>query len=114
SGHGHAGYGGVRERDRSCRRVATCRRRDHLDVLAFRRRSLGGRVHRRLRHRALRRKMTKIEVPAPTAWPIVLASGCTLLFAGLVTSASVSELGGMLVAAGRGGWIQGVFAGSRG
>ena len=53
--------------------------------------------------------MTKIEVPAPTAWPIVLAFGCTLLFAGLVTSASVSVLGALLAAAGCAGWFQEVF-----
>src|SRR5438874_1830006 len=34
-----------------------------------------------------------IELPAPTAWPIVLAFGLTLVFAGLVTSAAVSVLG---------------------
>ncbi len=34
-----------------------------------------------------------VELPAPTAWPIVLAFGLTLVFAGLVTSASVSLLG---------------------
>ena len=28
----------------------------------------------------------ELEVPAPTAWPFVLAFGSTLLFAGLVTS----------------------------
>ena len=32
----------------------------------------------------------EIEVPAPTAWPFVLAFGCTLLFSGLVTNISVS------------------------
>jgi len=53
--------------------------------------------------------MTRIEVPAPTAWPIVLASGCTLLFAGLLTSASVSLLGAVLVTAGCVGWFQDVF-----
>ena len=53
--------------------------------------------------------MTRIEVPAPTAWPIVLALGCTLLFAGLLTSASVSVLGAVLVAAGCVGWFQDVF-----
>src|SRR5262245_33098909 len=52
---------------------------------------------------------TKIEVPAPTAWPIVLAFGCTLLFAGLLTSASVSALGALLAAAGCVGWFQDVF-----
>lgn len=53
--------------------------------------------------------MKNIEVPAPTAWPLVLASGCTLLFAGLVTSATVSALGAMLIAAGCIGWFQEVF-----
>ena len=38
-----------------------------------------------------------VKLPAPTAWPIVLAFGITLLFAGLVTSASVSILGAILV-----------------
>ena len=41
-----------------------------------------------------------IEVPAPTAWPLVLAAGVTLLFAGLVTSVSVSALGAVLSVAG--------------
>src|SRR5215470_11461995 len=51
----------------------------------------------------------EIEVPAPTAWPFVLAVGCTLLFAGLVTSASVSVLGGVLALAGCVGWFREVF-----
>lgn len=50
-----------------------------------------------------------IEVPAPTAWPFVLAVGCTLLFAGLVTSASVTALGGLLAFAGCIGWFREVF-----
>jgi len=51
----------------------------------------------------------QIEVPAPTAWPFVLAVGCTLLFAGLVTYASVSVLGGVLALAGCVGWFCEVF-----
>jgi hypothetical protein len=51
----------------------------------------------------------KIEVPAPTAWPFVLAFGCTLLFAGLVTSVSVSLLGAVLSLAGCIGWFREVF-----
>ena len=51
----------------------------------------------------------KIEVPAPTAWPFVLAFGCTLLFAGLVTSASVSLLGAVVSLAGCIGWFREVF-----
>jgi hypothetical protein len=51
----------------------------------------------------------KIEVPAPTAWPLVLAFGCCLLFAGLVTSVSVSLLGAVLSLAGCIGWFREVF-----
>jgi hypothetical protein len=46
-----------------------------------------------------------IELPAPTAWPIVLAFGFTLVFAGLVTSASVSILGAIFTVAGCVGWF---------
>ena len=42
----------------------------------------------------------QIEVPAPTAWPFLLALGAALLFAGLVTSTSVSCLGTLLLVAG--------------
>ena len=51
----------------------------------------------------------EIEVPAPTAWPFVLAFGCTLLFAGLVTNVSVSVLGAVLSLAGSVGWFREVF-----
>jgi hypothetical protein len=51
----------------------------------------------------------EIEVPAPTAWPIVLALGFTLLFAGLLTSASVSVLGAVLAFAGSIGWFREVL-----
>ena len=51
----------------------------------------------------------EIEVPAPTAWPLVLAFGCCLLFAGLVTSVSVSFLGALLSLAGCIGWFREVF-----
>jgi hypothetical protein len=47
----------------------------------------------------------EIELPAPTAWPIILAFGLTLAFAGLVTSASVSILGAILALAGCVGWF---------
>jgi hypothetical protein len=50
-----------------------------------------------------------IEVPAPTAWPIVLALGVALLFAGLVTSASVSILGAILAVSGCVGWFRDVL-----
>src|SRR5260370_20855351 len=50
-----------------------------------------------------------IEVPAPTAWLFILAFGATLLFAGLVTSMSVSVLGAALALAGCVGWFRAVF-----
>jgi hypothetical protein len=46
-----------------------------------------------------------IRLPAPTAWPIVLAFGMTLLFAGLVTSGAVSILGAVLIVTGCAGWF---------
>ncbi|MGA2098883.1 MAG: hypothetical protein ABSH39_21545 [Candidatus Acidiferrum sp.] len=52
---------------------------------------------------------SEIEVPARTAWPLVLAFGSTLLFAGLLTSVSVSVLGGVLAIAGCVGWFREVF-----
>jgi hypothetical protein len=50
-----------------------------------------------------------IEVPAPTAWPFILAFGVELLFAGLVTSMSVSVLGAALALTGCVGWFLSVF-----
>jgi hypothetical protein len=55
------------------------------------------------------RAPTEIEVPASTAWPLVLAFGFTLMFAGLLTSASVSVLGVALAVAGCVGWFREVF-----
>jgi hypothetical protein len=46
-----------------------------------------------------------IAMPATTAWPIVLAFGLTLIFAGLVTSASVSILGAIFAVSGGVGWF---------
>jgi hypothetical protein len=51
----------------------------------------------------------EIEVPAPTAWPFLLAFGVALLFAGLVTSTSVSCLGALLSLAGSVGWFRQVL-----
>ncbi len=50
-----------------------------------------------------------VPLPAPTAWPIVLAFGATLLFAGLLTSAAVSVLGAVLSVAGSIGWFRQVL-----
>jgi hypothetical protein len=50
-----------------------------------------------------------IEMPAPTAWPLVLAFGLTLIAAGMVTAASLSILGAMLTVAGTVGWFRQVL-----
>jgi hypothetical protein len=50
-----------------------------------------------------------IELPASTAWPIVLAFGLTLVFSGLVTSLSVSLLGVILAVTGCIGWFREVL-----
>ena len=55
------------------------------------------------------RSPREIELPAPTAWPFVLAFGFTLIFAGLVTSPSVGVLGAVLSLAGCVGWFREVF-----
>lgn len=45
------------------------------------------------------------ELPAPTAWPIVLALGICLLAAGVVTNLAFSLLGLILAIAGVRGWV---------
>jgi len=55
------------------------------------------------------RAPAEIEVPASTAWPLVLAFGFTLMFAGLLTSVSVSVLGVVLAVAGCVGWFREVL-----
>ena len=55
------------------------------------------------------RAPVEIEVPASTAWPLVLAFGFTLTFAGLLTSLSVSLLGVVLAVAGCVGWFREVL-----
>ena len=51
----------------------------------------------------------KIEVPAPSAWPIVMAFGLTLVFAGMVTAVSFSIIGLILAIAGAAGWFRQVL-----
>src|SRR5579863_218327 len=46
-----------------------------------------------------------IEVPATTAWPMIMALGVMLSFAGLVTSVVVSVVGVVLAVAGAVGWF---------
>src|SRR5260370_27759737 len=55
------------------------------------------------------RAPVEIEVRASTAWPLVLACGCALMFAGLLTSVSVSVLGAVLAVAGCVGWFREVL-----
>src|SRR6204780_5611287 len=50
-----------------------------------------------------------VILPAPTAWPFVLAFGITMLLAGLVPSASVSILGAILAVVAFVGWFRDVF-----
>lgn len=83
-------------------------------------------VHRGLRYRALSKAESQmvptdvrgatpeatpatINLPAPTSWPVILAFGITLVFAGLLTSPSVSILGAMLCVTGGVGWFRDVL-----
>ena len=50
-----------------------------------------------------------IQLPAPTAWPIVMAFGVTLGFLGLVTNAGVTVLGVVLALTGAVGWFRQVL-----
>jgi hypothetical protein len=47
---------------------------------------------------------TRIEMPAPTFWPMVLAFGLTLLIAGIVTHWAVSLVGLLILAKAVTGW----------
>src|SRR5262249_59588697 len=87
---------------RARRQVGGC-----VHVLAFRGRGLGGGLYGGLCDRGvvMDREVERIEVPAPTAWPIVLAFGLALVFAGLVTAAAVSGLGAILAGDGAPGWV---------
>ncbi len=50
-----------------------------------------------------------IHLPAPTHWPIILAFGCTLLAAGLVTTPGIGIFGGVLIVTGCVGWFRQVL-----
>lgn len=50
-----------------------------------------------------------LHLPAPTAWPIVLAFGFTMLVGGLVTDMGISLLGAVLMVAGCVGWFRQVL-----
>lgn len=50
-----------------------------------------------------------IHLPAPTAWPFLLALGLTLVFAALVTNAALGLLGGALAIMSAVGWFRNVL-----
>jgi hypothetical protein len=50
-----------------------------------------------------------VQLPAPTAFPIVLALGLTFALAGLVTNMGISILGAVLIVAGCVGWFRQVW-----
>src|SRR6266478_8998249 len=50
-----------------------------------------------------------VQIPAPTAWPIVLAFGVSLIFAGLVTAEAVTVFGAVLSALAAVGWFRDVL-----
>ena len=50
-----------------------------------------------------------LQLPAPTAFPVVLALGLTFAFAGLVTNLGISILGAVLIVAGCVGWFRQVW-----
>jgi hypothetical protein len=50
-----------------------------------------------------------VELPAPTAWPMIAALGITFGFAGLVTNGIVSLVGVVLTIAGAVGWFRDVL-----
>jgi hypothetical protein len=62
-----------------------------------------------LQHEHTFRSGVAIQLPAPTAWPMILAFGCTLAAASLVTDAGIGMLGGVLMLAGCIGWFRQVL-----
>ena len=50
-----------------------------------------------------------LELRSPTPWPIIVAAGITLVFAGMLTTAALSILGAILAASGYVGWFRDVL-----
>jgi hypothetical protein len=50
-----------------------------------------------------------VQLPTPTAFPIVLALGLTFAFAGLVTNVGISILGAVMIVTGCVGWFRQVW-----
>jgi hypothetical protein len=53
----------------------------------------------------------RIEMPAPTVWPMVLALGVTVMAAGLVSNWVITAYGGALFVLALGGWISQLLPG---
>jgi hypothetical protein len=51
----------------------------------------------------------EVELPAPTAWPLALAFGVALAFAGLATNGLLTVIGAVLSVAGVVGWFRQTF-----
>ncbi len=62
-----------------------------------------------LQHEQIFANAAAIQLPAPTAWPMILAFGCTLAAASLVTDAGIGLLGGVFMLAGCVGWFRQVL-----
>jgi hypothetical protein len=60
-------------------------------------------------HRTAQVQQGLVHLPSPTVWPMVLAFGVTLGFAGLVTNGGVTILGVILVISGWVGWFRQVL-----
>jgi hypothetical protein len=54
-------------------------------------------------------RQPKVELPAPTHWPVILAFGLTLVSTGLLTNVAVTVVGGILSVAGAIGWFRDVL-----
>jgi len=51
----------------------------------------------------------EVQLPTPTAWPLITAFGLSLVFAGLITSLAVSAVGLIMAIIGAHGWFTDVF-----
>jgi hypothetical protein len=56
-----------------------------------------------------RERPRSVDLPRPTAWPMVMAFGITLLFAGFVTSFAVTAVGAVLLLCAAVGWFREVL-----
>src|SRR5262249_41031255 len=102
--------GRVRARPRAARRVSRARERALGGLGATRPHGVPPLPPVAVRRAGVRQAMSvsnepdRIELPAPTAWPMVVALGVTLGFTGLVTHAAVSAVGMALALVGGVGW----------